>query len=121
MAEVTPLQDAFEGVAFTINTQELTGRCLTLREGLRFSRLYELAMDAKAPKDESHQAAEQLIAEFPVAIGHPELRMTLTEFFLVLRRFLYLHRGAPAPVERTDRPTPAPPTTASTAPALTPG
>ena len=61
--------------------------------------MYEKALAEETPPAEAQALVEQLITEFPVAIGHPDLRMTLTEFWLTLRRFLYLRRGVPAPAE----------------------
>ncbi len=113
-----PLIDAFEGVPFTINDRPLVGRCLTLQDGLKFARLYETALAEATPPAEAQALVEQLITEFPAAIGHPDLRMTLTEFWLTLRRFLYLRRGVPAPAELpTAQPaaTPAPPVPPATA------
>lgn len=111
-----PLIDAFEGVPFTINDRPLVGRCLLLKDAMRFARLYQKAMDEKTPPDEANDLVEQLMADFPTAIGHPDLRMTLTEFWLTLRRFLYLRRGAPAPAEAGTMPeTPAAPVTAPAA------
>lgn len=104
------IYDAVEGVPFTVNGVAYTGRCLTLRDGIRFQRLYRVAIDDSVPVAEAEQAIATLVDEFPAAIGHPEPRWTLGELLLVLRRFLYLLRGMPAPKE-------APPAPAPTAPA----
>lgn len=102
-----PLVDAYEGIEFTLNGTTYRKPCLATVQGLRFGRLYDLATNPETPDAEAEAAIGKLDTEFKAAIGLPGVPMTLGEFLILLRRFLYLRRE-PAPTEATPAPAPIP-------------